>query len=121
MQTLDPPVIAPAHPFIQELRERARNGATLLDERRPGWRERINLRTLDIGCGENCVVAQEYGDWPDGKRELYGTIDDRRAIAHGFVVGPGDLSATSIALGRAVRLEDAYELLNAAWREELDS
>jgi len=37
-------------------------GAALLDERKPGWDRKIDLDTLNLADGCNCVLGQVYGD-----------------------------------------------------------
>lgn len=39
---------------------RAKRGARWLDEEFPGWEERINTRTLDLGRGEKCICGQVF-------------------------------------------------------------
>jgi hypothetical protein len=41
--------------------QRARDGAAFLDERDPGWVERIDLRILDLGECDQCVLGQLFG------------------------------------------------------------
>lgn len=44
-----------------DLRTRVLRGATLLDERGPaGWRERLDLVTLDVFDVDLCVIGQLY-------------------------------------------------------------
>lgn len=42
--------------------ERVAAGAAWLDEHRPGWVDRIDLETLDLGDCANCIVGQEFGE-----------------------------------------------------------
>lgn len=37
-------------------------GIALLDEKYPGWEEKIDLSILDIGSGCECIVGQLYPD-----------------------------------------------------------
>lgn len=37
-----------------------RHGAAWLDEVKPGWRELIDLSTLDVESGQVCVLAQVF-------------------------------------------------------------
>jgi hypothetical protein len=46
-----------------KVREEVRRGAELLDERRPGWDQEINLANLKISSCRNCVLGQLYGDY----------------------------------------------------------
>lgn len=47
-------------------------GIALLDERVPGWRDRINLDDLDMGSITKCVLGQLFGQYVDGLNELFG-------------------------------------------------
>lgn len=40
--------------------ERVAAGAAVLDERLPGWADKINLTRLDMSDDENCVFGQHY-------------------------------------------------------------
>lgn len=40
--------------------ERVAAGAALLDERQPGWWQRINLDSLDLGSCVGCILGQLY-------------------------------------------------------------
>lgn len=70
--------------------ERVEAGARWLDENRPGWVDRIDLDTLDLGDPCRCVLGQlwdryelaplsaryedgdqEYGDWIAGDRGFH--------------------------------------------------
>jgi hypothetical protein len=41
-------------------REAAANGATLLDERMPGWHDKIDLDRLDLASEKTCVLGQLF-------------------------------------------------------------
>lgn len=53
--------------------ERVRRGAALLDEKYPGWADRIELDRLDLGSCTTCVLGQLY---QDQDIEAYGWEDD---------------------------------------------
>lgn len=58
-------------------------GAELLDERMPGWADRVDVATLDMNCPHNCVLGQTAGwivarKWPD-------LATARDVGAHGFL------------------------------------
>jgi hypothetical protein len=44
------------------IKERVRNGMAFLDERMPGWRERIDIDTLNIESCTSCALAQATGE-----------------------------------------------------------
>lgn len=49
---------------------RVARGVALLDERLPGWVDRVNTIKLDIQNCERCVLGQVFGDYFAGSREL---------------------------------------------------
>jgi hypothetical protein len=50
-------------------------GIKLLDAEQPGWRESIDLETLNLGSCSVCILGQVFGDYEDGTIEL-GIEDD---------------------------------------------
>lgn len=57
-------------------------GVALLDERYPGWEEKINLHTLEIMSCHECICGQLYGSFPAGAWKLgFGYHD---AYMYGF-------------------------------------
>jgi hypothetical protein len=74
-------------------------GMAWLDEHRPGWAERVNVETLDLGDPCHCVLGQT-GDLPDG--------DSYRSV----------VSANGLAWGkaRAFRGVGDWDALDAQWR-----
>lgn len=53
-------------------RQRAANGAKLLDEHFPGWERTVNLSTLNIDSDSNCVLGQVFGGFSRGINSLQG-------------------------------------------------
>lgn len=53
----------------QSAAEAVQNGALMLDEKSPGWWQKINLEALDLTSCESCVCGQvaryEYDGVPD--------------------------------------------------------
>jgi hypothetical protein len=58
-------------------------GADLLDNRYPGWRTRVNRDLFHISNFYRCVLAQIYGEYVHGLKEL-GIYENREAFAYGF-------------------------------------
>lgn len=65
----------------QHVRNRVTNGAKLLDERRPGWANKIHLDGLNMRSITHCILGQLYGglgpgvlmlDLSTNKTGLYG-------------------------------------------------
>ena len=84
--------------------ERVAAGAALLDEKRPGWWQRIDTDTLDMGETCGCILGQTYEangrstpfdmgcvDLFGSKLGVYGWVADDgwdAATEHGFSLGP---------------------------------
>lgn len=64
-------------------------GAAFLDERVPGWEEKLNLRTLNVSSTRGCVLGQLHrknrGDYAAYARGLETLgLSDREAARLGF-------------------------------------
>jgi hypothetical protein len=73
--------------------DRVAAGASWLDANRPGWWQRINLDTLDLGDPCNCVLGQEYGQYHDAPHEIRigsNPTGAYAAVEHGFNFNPFD-------------------------------
>lgn len=57
-------------------------GIELLDEKVPGWLQRINLEALDIESFLHCVLGEACGDWGKGLRAV--GLHDGNAHLFGF-------------------------------------
>jgi hypothetical protein len=99
-------------------------GAAWLDANRPGWWQRINLATLDLGDPCRCVLGQLFGDYaeaPVGAR--FTDTDAYVAIDQGFNnAGGEDEDATLTAAWRTLitarrNAEDPW----AHWADEPDA
>ena len=96
-----------------EARKRAGRGAVYLDRMLPGWYRRIDLDTLCLGDGINCILGQLYGSFLEGlswSLVLESTPYRFAPIRLGFMCVWGVCQALQ---------EQDYEYLNQAWREEL--
>mgnify|MGYP001578000622 CR=1 FL=1 len=95
-----------------EMSQRAANGATLLDEKRPGWASLINVDVLDLASGYHCILGQLY------KRDYVMGIHDLGCDERGDQAKNGfDLSHEEYLSDH----EDAmWDDLNAAWHEEIN-
>lgn len=88
------------------VKDRVQRGATWLDQIIPGWREKIDLKNLNIDSGYYCVLGQlgRNLDWLEGYRNTYQIFlkkylrlerwnqDDQQlrkwVIDHGFLPDP---------------------------------
>jgi hypothetical protein len=91
-----------------DITARVARGAALLDEREPGWWQRIDLDRLDLRSPCRCVLGQLHGNYYPAADRMFGG-DDRKvesaAIAHGF---------DSVGV---IPPYTEYDALDAAWRD----
>jgi hypothetical protein len=45
-------------------------GAALLDEKCPGWAERVDVESLNIASMRRCILGQLYGHYTTGRDRL---------------------------------------------------
>ncbi len=85
-------------------------GAAFLDSVRPGWQKGINLTTLNLGCGRNCIVAQLFGSYEVGCRAWGIRAQSTEATQLGFNADDkeGDTALTFVEL-------------TAQWRELIEN
>lgn len=76
--------------------ERVAKGAALLDEKLPGWVDRIDLDRLNVQSGCDCILGQEFSgsateDAPGFVIGLFGLFGGEltEAMLHGFTIGGG--------------------------------
>ncbi len=81
-------------------------GVALLDEKVPGWRERIDIETLDIESPQRCIVGQPCGGYETAMRRFGLEPYGRGVGAHYGFLSPDNLD------WQDQRLEDA-------WREAI--
>ena len=74
------------------LTDKVAKGAALLDNKVPGWRNRVNAEILDQSDGEKCVLGQLYGVYFRGIESLH--IDIADAADYGFNATSGGVSWT---------------------------
>ncbi len=97
-------------------RQRAARGAALLDDRDPGWADRIDERSLALADGGACVLGQLWGEYRRGLGRA--RVLDLSSAPTRFV-SPVDLGFQAVSdLGGAAEDLD-YTLLTRAWRDEV--
>lgn len=69
---------------MNDYRPNVEKGAAFLDERMPGWVDRVNVARLDLSSCVACVLGQLGGDYRHEARRLGMNLDD--AIQCGFNV-----------------------------------
>ncbi|MGW2513634.1 hypothetical protein ACWC0A_30420 [Streptomyces scopuliridis] len=89
-----------------DYKARVLKGAALLDEKKPGWVDQIDLETLDVQSSSRCVTAQLSGhhDFTVGRAQLGLSIDTY--ASYGFN-----------APSEEPRRRTAYVTLNQLWRD----
>lgn len=63
------------HVSTSSAASRAERGAKWLDENFPGWEGRLDVATLDISSGENCICGQVFEATLDTLRSQYPRIE----------------------------------------------
>lgn len=96
--------------------DRARLGASLLDNEDPGWAHRLDSASLELADGQACVLGQLHGDY---RRGLFRSRVVGASSAPARFVSPVDLGFQATREGgpEAERLDYAY--LTRAWRNEI--
>lgn len=97
-----------------DLPERVSRGAALLDEKVPGWAHRINVDTLDVESGTDCIVAQLFGDYLNGINALGLSFMSDDDAAHGYNSTFDESSELPIILRVAL-----FDQLHALWIKEI--
>lgn len=87
--------------------EEVKRGIALLNQKNPGWREKVDLETLNMLKVAGCTLGQVYKDYYEGLIELGLTDTDDSAVQYGFQM-PG------VEAGFGVEDED-YDELTATW------
>jgi hypothetical protein len=102
-----------ASPYTKNVKR----GAALLDREQPGWRDQIDLSTLNLSNGCFCVLGQVFGLYEEGLCFLWNTdvfydsSTAENAVEHGFTI---DISRMPFR-----DEEDAWRALQEAWVKEL--
>lgn len=97
----------------EAVRERVQRGAAYLDEVDPGWHRRVDVETLELGDGQQCVLGQLHGEFRLGlgRSHLLTLSSAPRTslspVAYGFKCVNG--------VSDEWQARD-YDLLTAAWR-----
>lgn len=70
------------HEEYGQMKASVGRGAALLDEGLPGWRDRVDVHTLNMRSPSHCVLGQLYSSFWDGRAVL--GLGYHAAIEHGF-------------------------------------
>ena len=102
---------------------RVARGAALLDEKLPGWWQRVDLDRLDLSKCTDCVLGQLTGDYDSMATTLligprankYPLRGNAKAARLGFTLPPSDAEWLS-----PMRLAE-WAALTAAWKRLIES
>lgn len=87
-----------------------KQGTALLDAQRPGWRDRIGVRDIEMDDARRCILGRLYGTYQKGLEALWpGKTEDEQidmAESHGFQLA-------------AEHDDDYWEALWQLWDAEL--
>jgi hypothetical protein len=98
---------------MTDIKQAVQEGISVLDQHRPGWRDRIDLGTLDLENCYRCVLGQVEGSYVDG-RKILAALDGASDHRHEWAIGHG--------FDRDVYPEDSrgdYEDLTSEWMRAL--
>lgn len=93
--------------------ERVAKGAALLDEREPGWWQRIDLDTLDLKAPCRCILGQLDTDRQDHDLWLW--------IASRFGLDVWEDDDKRLGFNVLHHSDRAYANLTAAWRTLIEA
>ena len=96
---------------MNTIAERIERGAALLDEKRPGWWQQIDLATLNIREPCNCIGGQLGGG---GLLAFGATMTDLGLLGDDEVTACG---FDAIDYLKYADFEREHESLTAAWRD----
>ena len=104
---------------------RIKRGIELLDQHKRGWRDKINLRTLDLGSCEHCVLGLVFEDdippSPAGSYENAGngyTVGKKIMGIPKYAFDADEPSAAYYGFDTAVA-GDTHAGLQVAWKRHL--
>lgn len=86
---------------MKSISERVAAGMRFLDARDPGWLDKVDANTLDVGSCDLCVLGQIYGHYNLGLYELK--------------------VRSEVTLGFASDDEDEYAELTKSWKRAICS
>lgn len=90
------------------LRENARRGVQLFDQKKPGWGQRIDLGKLSMESFCDCAIGQMFHNYSEGLIALGLEYRNYEEIDYGFEL-PRD----------CLEREEGWALLDSIWKEEI--
>lgn len=97
----------------ESIPDRARRGAALLDQVRPGWWKSITPEDIEMSSCHWCILGQVYGHYSCGVDTLARTDDDLCRL--GFTLSPAEERC-----GGPPQDAPEWADLAAAWSAEIE-
>lgn len=98
----------------EQAKENVARGAAFLDQRYPGWEDRIDLGTLTLSSCTQCVLGQLIPGFHWENKLIHERLTFADATACGFMMRGGDEFAMFLK-----SLKDDYELADRLWYQPL--
>lgn len=103
---------------MKQIPEEIKAGMALLDEKVPGWREKVNPQQLNMAYCFTCILGQVFGEYTHGLKRL-GIADDEEVYSE---FDP-ETNEQAQNLGFQSKVHNGiwldYDYLNKAWKEAL--
>jgi len=99
-------IAAPPRTAAEWAAQAAAKGAAVMDQRKPGWRKRINLEAFSVASVRACVLGQNYGSYGAGMEAL--GIGRTGAAELGFIWPCGQVDN-----------DELIRALDEAWRSQI--
>lgn len=96
--------------------ERVKTGAAFLDEKMPGWADKVDLNILELADCQKCVLGQLGGEFFQSAAKLFGQPDDGSPVLDVLIDGYGFDSPDRLSDDVAGTY---YRYLDAAWTDEI--
>ena len=88
---------------METQKTRIARGIALLDEKKPGWCNTIDLARLDIDDGHQCVLGQVFGTYSAGVDLFWGEEWVEQVSRHAFLRIGTEYCETDVGLTRSWR------------------
>ena len=99
---------------MTKTQERVQRGIAFLDRNAPGWRDKIDLATLDLVNCKRCVIGQIFGEYVKGVNVILGEAG--RELREQFVSD----HAFALEDTYAIHPDKSWRNLTNAWIEALE-
>lgn len=102
------------------LRPFVERGARLLDDRAPGWAHEVNVRELQMGRCDKCILGQVEGFRYELGVNNEPSIYDQKLDALGISDKEYGFDVPILPRPMTNSVQGAYEALGQLWREEIN-